>query len=161
MRWIVPSGKMLSSSPSANMHFIVPSGNLKPWLRRVLHDLLGAVGEVLLYLVVSELEDLEPVWEGSLRGLGFGEVVDDALVGVGLFDVAVVKVDNGVAVGEDLALNTVVEDHLLLPVLIDALDLAIVTDDLLHHFHVGCALVVVVKRELHVEVLLFLIGFLS
>lgn len=80
-----------------------------------------------------------------------------------MFDIAVVEVDNGVSVRENLAFDSVIEDDFLLSVFIDALDLAIVADHLLHHLHVRSALVVVLGRELHVEFLrvaLLLLAFL-
>jgi len=70
-----------------------------------------------------------------------------------LLDVAVVEVDDGVAVWEHLSLHTVVEDYLFLSVLIHSLDLPIVAYILVDNLHVAWSLVVVLIREFHVELL--------
>ena len=122
-----------------------------------LHDFLGAVGEVLLDLVVGELEDLQAVGEGGLRGPRLRKVVDDALVRIGLLDVVVVEVDDGVAVGEHLALDAIVENHLFLSIFIHSLDLSIVSNNLLDHLHIRRRLAMVLHGELHVELLALLL----
>jgi hypothetical protein len=58
------------------------------------------------------------------------------LVWVGLLDIVVIEVDNGVSVGEDFPLNSIVEDDLFFPILINSLNLTIMPDNLLDHFHV-------------------------
>ena len=93
-----------------------------------------------------------------MRCLGLSKVVDDFLVRVGLLDIIIIEVDNRVAIGEYFPLHSIVEDYLLLPVLIDSLDLPVMPDDLLHDLHVLGVLVVVDLRELHVEVFLFLLS---
>lgn len=119
----------------------------------LLHYLLGSIGEVLLDLIIGKFENLEAVGEGSLCCLSLGKVVDNLLVSVGLLDVVVIEVDDGVAIGEHLPLHSIVEDHFLLPVLVDTLDLPVVADDLLDHLQVRRVLVVILQRELHVELL--------
>ena len=133
---------------------MINNQSIKNW--SILHDLFGAVWEVFLDLVVGEFEDLQAVWEGGLRRLGFSEVVDNFLVWEGLLDVRVVEVDDRVAVGEAFSLHAVVEDYFLFAVGVHALDLAIVPDYLLHYFLVSCRLLVVLFGELEAEVFLFL-----
>lgn len=122
-----------------------------------LHDLFGLVREVLLNLVVAEFEDLQLVWESRLSCLRLSEVVNDFSVSKRLLNVVVVKVHDRVAVGEGLPLDSVVENHFFLAVLVDPLDLAIVTNELLDDLLVGHCLAVVLLRELQTEVF-FLIG---
>ena len=87
--------------------------------------LLGSVLIVLLYLFAREFEDLHPIGVSCLCGLGLLEKVDYFLVGVGLFDVAVVEVNDGVAVWEGLTPNFVRKNDLLFIVKINSLNLAI------------------------------------
>ena len=91
---------------------------------------------MLLNLVVLELEHLQTIWEGGLSGFGISEVVHDSLIRVSLLDVIVVKVHYCVAVWEHLSLHSVVEDHLLLAILVESLDFAIIADDLLDDFQI-------------------------
>ncbi len=111
-------------------------------------------------LVVCEFEHLQPVGEGSLRGPRLCEIVDDPLISVGLLYVAVVEVDDGVAVGEHLSLHSVVEYHLLLAVLINPLYLSIVPYNLLHHLNIYRRFVVVLQREPHIVLLILLATFI-
>ena len=112
---------------------------------------------MFLNLIVLELKHLQTIWESRLRGLSISKVVDYSLIRVSLLDVVVVEVHDCVPIGEHLSLHPVVEDHLLLPILVQSLNLAIVTDDLLYDFQIRWALVVVLCRELHVVVLLLFI----
>lgn len=90
-----------------------------------------------------------------MGSLCLSEVVDYLLVRVSLLDIIVVEVNYSVTVREHLSLDSVVEDNLLLAVLVDTLDLAIVSDDLLYHPHVWGVLVMVWLRELHIKLLVF------
>ena len=144
------------------MHLIVPSGKLKQdklakfqKCNKNLHDLFGLIREVFLDLIVAELENLELIWERGLCGLSLSEKVDNLAIRERLLDVLVVKVDDCVAIREGLTLDSVVEDDLLLAILVDALDLAIVTDILLNDLLVGMCLVVILLGELQAEVFLF------
>ena len=110
---------------------------------------------MFLDLVVAELENLELIWERGLCGLGLCEEIDDFTIRERLLDVLVIEVDDCVAIREGLTLDSVVEDDLLLAVLVDALDLAIVTDILLNDLLVGMCLVVILLGELQAEVFLF------
>ena len=107
-------------------------------------------------LIVSELENLEPIWERGLRGPRFSKVVDDSLISIGLLNIVVIEVDNGVAVGDHLSLDSIVEYDFLLSIFVHSLDLSIVSYDLFHHLHVDRCLAVVLHREFHVEFLIFL-----
>jgi hypothetical protein len=75
--------------------------------------------------------------------LCFGEIVDYFLVWVGLLDIIVIEVDDRVAVGEDFPLYSIVEYNFLFPILINSLDLTIMTYDLFNHLHVGRVLVMI------------------
>lgn len=108
---------------------------------------------MLLDLVVAELEDLQFVREGRLRGLCLCEEVHDLSICKGLLYVLVVKVDDSVAIREGLPLDTVIEDDLFLAVLIDPLNLTIVANILLDHFLVRQSFVMVLLGELEAEVL--------
>lgn len=109
---------------------------------------------MLLNLVVCKFEDLQTIWEGGLGGLSLCKIVHDLLVWVGLLDIVVIEVDNGVSVGEDFPLNSIVEDDLFFPILINPLNLTIMANDLLNHFHVSWVLAVVDWWELHIEIFL-------
>ena len=112
---------------------------------------------MFLNLIVLELKHLQTIWESRLRGLSISKVVDYSLIRVSLLDVVVVEVHDCVPIREHLSLHPVVEDHLLLAILVQSLNLAIVTDDLLYDFQIRWALVVVLSWELHVVVLLLFI----
>ena len=120
-----------------------------------LHDLLGAIWEVLFNLVVRKLEHLKTIWERCLGCLCLCKVVGHFLVWEGLFDVLVVEVDDRVAIWETLTFDTVVEDDFFLAVLVNSLDFAIMTNDLLNDLGVGSCLCVVFLREF--EAVIFII----
>jgi len=110
---------------------------------------------VLLNLLVAELKHLEPVGEGALRGFCICKVVDDLRIWVGLLDVVIVEVDDGVAVGECLSPDPVAEDYLFFAVHVRALYLAVVTHHLLLDRRVlGVGAAVVALVHLHFEVFL-------
>jgi hypothetical protein len=110
---------------------------------------------MLLNLIVSEFEHLQAVLECCLGGFCLSEIVSDFLIRIGLFDVLVVEVDDRVAVRECLTLHTVVEDHLFLAILVNPLNFAVVSNDLLHYLGVGQCLTVVLGWELETEVVFF------
>lgn len=120
-----------------------------------LHNLFGTVREVLLNLIVCKLEDLEAVCKGCLSGTSLSKVVNNLLVGVGLLDIAVIEVDNGVAIWKHLPFNAVIEDDFLLSVFVNSLYFSVVAYYLLNNFHVGRLLAVIVRGELHVKLFLF------
>ena len=107
---------------------------------------------MFLNLIVAELEHLELIREGSLGRLGLCEEVDHLAIREGLLDVLIVEVDNGVAIGERFPLDSVIEDDLLLSVLVDSLDFAIMTDKLLDNFLVRQSLAMVLFGELKTEI---------
>lgn len=112
---------------------MVPSGNLDiKWnkhksKRLYLHNFFCSIREMLLNLLVVEFEHLESVRHRRLSGLGFMEVVDDALIGEGLLQIAVAEVHYCVAVREGLSSHFVAEDHFFLPIQVYPLDFAICT----------------------------------
>lgn len=110
---------------------------------------------MLLDLVVRELEHLQTIRKRCLRRFRICEVVDDALVRISLLDIVVVEVDDCVSVWEDLTLDTVIEDYFLLSILVESLDLSIVTNNLFYYLHVAWRLVVIFLWELHVVVFFF------
>ena len=87
---------------------------------------------MLLNLVIAELEHLQPIGECSLSGPSLCKVVDHFLVREGLLDVAVRKVDNGVAGGPDFSAYAVAKDNFFFAIVKKALDLAIMGYDLIH-----------------------------
>lgn len=115
---------------------------------------------MLFDLVVSKFENLKTIRERGLCCLCLSEVVYNSLISIGLLDVIVVEVDNGVSVREHLSLHSIVEDDLFLSVFVDSLNLPIISNYLLDHLHVGGRLAVVVRRELHV-VIFSIIFFLT
>ena len=119
-----------------------------------LHNLLRLVREVLLDLIVAELEHLQLVRECGLRGLRLSEVVDHFAIRECLLDVLVVEVDDRVSIRERLSFDSIIEDDLLLSVLVDPLDLAVVAHVLLDHLLVLQGLAVVLLWELEAEVFL-------
>ena len=110
-------------------------------------------------LIVSEFENLKSIWERGLRGPRLSKVVDDSLISIGLLNIVVIEVDNGVSVWEHLSFDSIVEYDFLLSIFVHSLDLSIVSYDLFHDLHVDRCLAVVLHREFHVEflILLFLI----
>ena len=122
-----------------------------------LHDFLRSVREVLLDLAVGELEHLQAISVCGLRGSRLGEVVDDLAVRIGLLDVAIVEVYDGVAVAERLPTHSIAEDDFLLAVGVRTLHLAIVTHDALGGLSVLLVSVVVPVKELHLVILLFFV----
>ena len=144
------------------MHLIVPSGKLKQdklakfqKCNKNLHDLFGLIREVFLDLIVAELENLELIWERGLCGLSLSEKVDNLAIRERLLDVLVIEVDDCVAIREGLTLDSIIKDDLFLAVLVDALDLPIVTNVLLDDLLVRVRLVVVLLGELQAEIFLF------
>ena len=113
-----------------------------------LHNLFCTVGEVLLYLLVCELEHLQAVCVGRLRGLSFREVVDNTAIRKGLLDILIGKEDDQVPVWIGLPPHSIREDDLFLPRGVDTLDLAIMTDYLFDNFLIFLSLLVVLIREL-------------
>ena len=84
-------------------------------------DLLRAVREVLLNLVVLEFEDLQAIGESGLRGFSLREEVDDLAAREGLLDVLILEEHHLVTVGPDLSLDPVREYYLLLAALVELL----------------------------------------
>jgi hypothetical protein len=124
-------------------------------LYKILHYLFGSIWEVFLDLVVREFEDLKAITECGLSSLSFSEVVDNLLIWIGLLYIIIVEIYDGVPIREHFSLHSVIEYNLLLSVFIHSLYLSIISDDLFHHLHVRWALVMILRRELHVIVFLF------
>ena len=133
--YIVPSGKMLSSSPSSNMHLIVPSGKLKSMskVQIYLHNFLGLIWEMFFYLVVWEFKYLKLVWESCLCCLCFSKIINNLLVWECLFDVCIVKIDYCVSIWPWLSFDSVIENHFLLSTCVNTLYLSIVTYNLINN----------------------------
>ena len=118
----------------------------------VLHDFFGAVREVLFDLVICKFEYLKTISECSLCCPCLGEVVHDSLVSVCLLDVIVIEIHYGVAIWKYFTFDTVVEDYFLLSVLVDSLNLTIVSNYLFDDTGISRCLIVVMRREFHVEI---------
>jgi hypothetical protein len=112
---------------------------------------------VFFDLVVCKLEYLEAVRERCLSSLCLCKVVHNLLIRVCLLYIVVIEIHYGVTIREDFPLNSIVEDDLFFAVLIDPLNLTVMSNDLLHHFHIRRILVVVHRRELHVEFFLLVL----
>ena len=123
---------------------------------QILHDLFSSIWEVLLNLIICKFEYLESIRECCLCSFSLGKVVDDLLVWVGLLDIIIIEVDNGVSVGEDFPFDAIIKNYLLLSVFINSLNLTIMTYNLLHNFHVLRILVMINLREFHVKIFLFI-----
>ena len=150
---------MLSSSPSSKIHLIVPSGNLNLSGKKNLHNLLCTIWEMFLDLLVCKLKDLQPIRECGLSSLSLCKVINNFLIGKSLFNVLVSKVNDHVAIRVGFTANSVSENNFFLAWLINSLDLAIMTDNLIHHLTVSCGLAMVLWKELKAVVfLLFLIS---
>jgi len=120
-----------------------------------LHYFLGAIWEVFLDLVIRKFEYLQTIWESCLGCPRLCKIIHDSLICIGLLYIVVIEVDNGVPVREDFSFDTVVEDNFFFAIFVDALYLAIIADNLFDDLDVSGSLVVVVRRELHIEVLSF------
>ena len=135
MRWIVPSGKILSSSPSSNMHLIVPSGNLyKVKFELYLHNFLRSIWEMFFNLLVWKLEYLEAIGEGSLCRFGLSKIVNYSLIWVSLLYIFIGKIHNYVSVWVGLSLNSIGKDNFLFAWLVYSLDFSIMAYNLIDHF---------------------------
>jgi hypothetical protein len=109
---------------------------------------------VLLYLVVATLENLKPIRECSLSGLGVCEVVDYLQVWESLLDNIIGEVDDRITRGPDFSLDTVAEEDFLLAIVVESLDLAILGLDLLHLLDLFNVLAMILLRELEVKLIL-------
>ena len=116
--------------------------------RQNLHNLLGAIGEVFLNLLISELEDLKTICIGSLCCFGFSEVVNHSAVRERLLNIFICEEDDQIAIRIGLSAHSIGKDNFLLPGLVDSLDLAVMTHDLLNHLLILACLLVVFIREL-------------
>ena len=98
---------------------------------------------MLLDLLVGELEHLQPVRERRLGSFCLCKVIHNFLVGKSLLNVLVSKVDDHVAIRVGLTANSVSENYFFLARLVNSLDLAIMTHNLVHYLAVcGCLAVV-------------------
>ena len=125
-------------------------------------DLLRAVWEVLLNLVVLEFEDLQAVRERGLRRFSLREEVHDLASGEGLLDVLILEEDDLISIGPDLSLDPVREYYLLLAALVELLFLAFSTDHFicLNKVFIGLIRVILFREDQVVVFLLFLLFFL-
>jgi len=147
----VPSVKTLSSIPFGYMLFTVPSGNLLKNVRnevKYLRNSFLSVGVVLFNLLICKFENLKAIRKCSLSCLGLAEVIDDSLIGVGLLDVTVVKVDNSIAVCEGFTTHFVTEDDFFLSIHIHSLNFSVVTINFIFDRVVFVAFAVVFIWEL-------------
>lgn len=92
-----------------------------------------------------------------MGGLGLCEVVDNFLIRIGLLDVYIVEVYNGVSIREGLAPHAIAKDDLLLSVEVSSLHLAVITYDLLQYICVSLILAMVLIRHLHLKVFFLVI----
>jgi len=112
---------------------------------------------MLLNLLVAELEHLKAFWESSLCSLSIGKVVHHFLIGVGLLDVVVVEIHDGVSIREGLSSNSVAEDNFLLAIDICPLNLSVVTHYLVLHCCVSMVSgTVVFLWHFHFEIFVFI-----
>ena len=125
----------------------------------LLHDFFCSIREVLFDLIVCKFENLETISEGGLCGPCFSKVVDNPLISVCLLDVIVIEVHYGVAVWEYLTLDTIIKDDFFLSVFIHSLNLTIVSNNLFDNLHITRCLIVIMRREFHIEIfrLIFLL----
>lgn len=121
----------------------------------VLHDFFGSIREVLFDLVVCKFENLETISEGSLSCPCLSKVVYNSLIRVCLLDVIVIEVHNGVAIWEYLTFDSIVEDDFFLSVFVDSLNLTIISNNLFDDLHISRCLVVILRREFHIEIFSF------
>lgn len=117
-----------------------------------LHDFFGFIREMLFDLIVAEFEDLELIRERRLSSLSLSEVVDDLAIREGLLDVLVVEVDDCVSVWERFAFDAVVKNDLFFTVLVDSLDLSVMTYILLDYLLVLKGFAVILFRKSETEV---------
>jgi len=107
---------------------------------------------MLFDLIVAEFEDLELIRERRLSSLSLSEVVDDLAIREGLLDVLVVEVDDCVSVWERFAFDAVVKNDLFFTVLVDSLDLSVMTYILLDYLLVLKGFAVILFRKSETEV---------
>ena len=110
---------------------------------------------MLFNLVVAKFEYLKLVRESRLSCLGLGKIVYNFAARERLLDILIVKVYYGVTICEGLTLDSVVEYHLFLSVLIDSLNLSILSHILLNDFLVRESLVVVLLGILKTKIFVF------
>jgi len=103
---------------------------------------------VFLNLLVLEFKDLKAVGVSCLGCLSLSKVVNDALVWISLFHIFICEVDDQVPVRVSLPSYAVSKNHFLLARLIDALYLAIVSHNLIHHLLIFASFLVVLVKIL-------------
>jgi len=99
-----------------------------------LHNFFCLVREVLFDLVVAEFENLQLVRESCLRRLSLCEVINNFAIRESLLDILIVEVDDSIAIWEGLALNSIVENDFLFTVLVNSLNLSVMSHILLDDF---------------------------
>lgn len=64
---------------------------------------------MFLYLIIREPKDLESILESGLSSFSLSKVIDNPLIWVGLLNIIVVEVNNGITIREHFPLHTIVE----------------------------------------------------
>jgi hypothetical protein len=113
---------------------------------------------MLLDLLVLKFEYLQAVRVSGLSCFGFSEIVHNTLVGVGLFYVFISKVDYQVPVWVGFSSNTIGEYDFFLSRLVDALNLPVMTHNLINYLLVFTRFLVVLVKVLQAVIFFKLVG---
>ena len=127
--------KIDSSSPSENMHLMVPSGNLFVKINYNqslnLHDFFCSIWEMFFNLLIWKFKDLKTIRIGCLSSFSFSKIINNFLIRISLFDIIVIEVNNCVSIRECFSFHSIAEDNLFLSILISSLNLTIIANYLI------------------------------
>ena len=111
-------------------------------------------------LLIWELEDLKTIRVRCLRGFSLSKIVNYFLVGIGLFNVIIIEINDGVPVRECLSFHTIAENNLFLTILVCSLNLTVVSNYLILYCHVLSEfLIVIFWQKFHLVIFVLLIIF--
>lgn len=115
---------------------------------------------MLLDLIVCKLENLETIGESCLGSLGFSKVIDNLLIGIGLFDIVVVEIYYCIAIREDFSFHSIVKNDFFLSIFVDTLNLSIISNDLFGDLHVAYMFVMILRHEFYIIIFIFILFFI-
>lgn len=115
---------------------------------------------MLFNLLVWKLEHLQTIWISCLSCLCLSKVVHNLLVCVCLLDIAVIEVNNCVAIREGLSTNAIAKNDFFFSINVSTLDFAIIADNLVLNLRVWLFFIMVLVWELHFIIFFFVVKVL-
>jgi len=120
------------------------------------YDLLCSIWEMFFYLLIGKFENLQSVRECSLGSLRFSKVVNNFITWERLFDILIVKIDQGITVGPWFSAHPIAKDHLFPATLENSLYLAIIPCNLVYECLICSSLCMILIRKPHCKIILLL-----